>query len=63
MLHFKENQNITYFFLLLFLFRLQGASKVVFYHNRSISKALIDLFPDVGLEEAKFWTPNCKCLS
>lgn len=33
---------------------LQKASRVLFYHNGSVSQALIDLFPEIGLEKSKF---------
>ena len=28
------------------------------YHNYSVTQALIDLFPDIGLDEAKFAKPG-----
>lgn len=37
-----------------YLFTLiKGARTVLFYHDNSISKALIDLFPNIGLDKAK----------
>eukprot|EP00026_Physarum_polycephalum_P001397 Phypoly_transcript_01398.p1 GENE.Phypoly_transcript_01398~~Phypoly_transcript_01398.p1 ORF type:complete len:808 (+),score=111.44 Phypoly_transcript_01398:465-2888(+) len=36
---------------------LPGARRVLFYHNYSVTKALLDLFPDIGLENAKFPRP------
>eukprot|EP00026_Physarum_polycephalum_P000178 Phypoly_transcript_00178.p1 GENE.Phypoly_transcript_00178~~Phypoly_transcript_00178.p1 ORF type:complete len:1068 (-),score=137.60 Phypoly_transcript_00178:3031-5769(-) len=32
------------------------SSRVLFYHNSSISKALSDLFPDIGIDATKKWT-------
>eukprot|EP00026_Physarum_polycephalum_P003383 Phypoly_transcript_03394.p1 GENE.Phypoly_transcript_03394~~Phypoly_transcript_03394.p1 ORF type:complete len:728 (+),score=54.40 Phypoly_transcript_03394:224-2407(+) len=32
----------------------KGASRVLWYHNDSVSKALLDLFPDIGLEKECF---------
>jgi exonuclease V gamma subunit len=32
----------------------KGTRSVIYYHNNSVSKALIDLFPDIGLEMSKF---------
>jgi hypothetical protein len=31
----------------------QDASKVVGHHNNSVSKALLDLFPEIGLQKSK----------
>eukprot|EP00026_Physarum_polycephalum_P001458 Phypoly_transcript_01460.p1 GENE.Phypoly_transcript_01460~~Phypoly_transcript_01460.p1 ORF type:complete len:826 (+),score=126.37 Phypoly_transcript_01460:385-2862(+) len=33
-----------------------GISTVLYYHNNSASAALIELFPDIGLEKDKLWT-------
>eukprot|EP00026_Physarum_polycephalum_P002695 Phypoly_transcript_02703.p1 GENE.Phypoly_transcript_02703~~Phypoly_transcript_02703.p1 ORF type:complete len:811 (+),score=66.41 Phypoly_transcript_02703:184-2616(+) len=33
---------------------IKGLQGVLTYHERSISKALVDLFPDIGLERSKF---------
>eukprot|EP00026_Physarum_polycephalum_P001051 Phypoly_transcript_01052.p1 GENE.Phypoly_transcript_01052~~Phypoly_transcript_01052.p1 ORF type:complete len:797 (-),score=76.09 Phypoly_transcript_01052:124-2514(-) len=38
----------------------KGASRVLTYHNNSLAQGLLDLFPDIGFERAKFrhntWT-------
>lgn len=33
---------------------LKGSHAVVFHHNNSLLQALLDIFPDIGLEAAKF---------
>jgi hypothetical protein len=35
-----------------FTINLQGARKVIAYHGNSISKALLDLFPNIGLDKS-----------
>ena len=35
------------------LMNIQGLSSVLFYHNASLTKALLDLFPDIGLDAKK----------
>eukprot|EP00026_Physarum_polycephalum_P011168 Phypoly_transcript_11369.p1 GENE.Phypoly_transcript_11369~~Phypoly_transcript_11369.p1 ORF type:complete len:392 (+),score=44.19 Phypoly_transcript_11369:39-1178(+) len=35
-----------------------GAYRVLMYHRNSISRALIDLFPEIGLDKSKFWNAN-----
>eukprot|EP00026_Physarum_polycephalum_P003063 Phypoly_transcript_03072.p1 GENE.Phypoly_transcript_03072~~Phypoly_transcript_03072.p1 ORF type:complete len:815 (+),score=91.36 Phypoly_transcript_03072:101-2545(+) len=35
----------------------KGASRVLFYHNASVSKALLDLFPNIGLRVERFSKP------
>lgn len=37
----------------LFLIFTKGASRVMFHYGGSISKALVDLFPDIGLQKNK----------
>lgn len=37
----------------------QGAKRVIEYHKQSVAKALIDLFPDIGLEKLHLHTNNC----
>lgn len=36
----------------------KGASGVLFYHNYSVQKALLDLFPNIGLNKTKFDCPT-----
>ena len=36
----------------------QGASHVVYHHKNSVSQALLDLFPDIGLDKSKLF--ECK---
>eukprot|EP00026_Physarum_polycephalum_P000538 Phypoly_transcript_00539.p1 GENE.Phypoly_transcript_00539~~Phypoly_transcript_00539.p1 ORF type:complete len:959 (+),score=132.38 Phypoly_transcript_00539:57-2933(+) len=36
----------------------KGASKVIFYHGRSVAQALVDLFPNIGLRIERFWPAN-----
>jgi hypothetical protein len=36
------------------LIDIKGASSVIYHHKYSITKALIELFPDIGLQEEKF---------
>eukprot|EP00026_Physarum_polycephalum_P001724 Phypoly_transcript_01726.p1 GENE.Phypoly_transcript_01726~~Phypoly_transcript_01726.p1 ORF type:complete len:978 (+),score=124.21 Phypoly_transcript_01726:128-3061(+) len=36
----------------------KGAHSVVYHHNNSVSQALIDLFPDIGLDKMKFWAKS-----
>eukprot|EP00026_Physarum_polycephalum_P002048 Phypoly_transcript_02052.p1 GENE.Phypoly_transcript_02052~~Phypoly_transcript_02052.p1 ORF type:complete len:648 (+),score=89.30 Phypoly_transcript_02052:207-2150(+) len=38
----------------------KGANKVIAYHNGSVSRALIDLFPNIGLVPSKFWRWHAK---
>eukprot|EP00026_Physarum_polycephalum_P002151 Phypoly_transcript_02156.p1 GENE.Phypoly_transcript_02156~~Phypoly_transcript_02156.p1 ORF type:complete len:735 (+),score=101.72 Phypoly_transcript_02156:694-2898(+) len=38
----------------------KGAHRVLQYHNDSLSKALVDLFPDIGLDRSKFWSKSKK---
>ena len=45
-------------FLLFLSFFPKGASVVMSYHNNSVPQALIDLFPDIGVDEDKF-PRNC----
>jgi len=33
---------------------VKGARSVIAYHGQSLSRALMDLFPDIGLEKTKF---------
>eukprot|EP00026_Physarum_polycephalum_P005007 Phypoly_transcript_05033.p1 GENE.Phypoly_transcript_05033~~Phypoly_transcript_05033.p1 ORF type:complete len:665 (+),score=73.56 Phypoly_transcript_05033:296-1996(+) len=33
---------------------IKGAARVLYYHNYKFSRALLDLFPNIGLEETKF---------
>eukprot|EP00026_Physarum_polycephalum_P002873 Phypoly_transcript_02882.p1 GENE.Phypoly_transcript_02882~~Phypoly_transcript_02882.p1 ORF type:complete len:833 (+),score=72.23 Phypoly_transcript_02882:121-2619(+) len=33
----------------------KGAARVLFYHQNSASRALLDLFPDIGLNQDKLW--------
>jgi hypothetical protein len=33
---------------------LQGVAKIIHYHQDSVAKALMDLFPDVGFDKSKF---------
>ena len=37
----------------------QGIQSVMSYHSNSISKALADLFPDIGLDRSKFKEHKC----
>ena len=48
------------YLLLLFLFSLfwQGLRGVLSYHEYSLAKALVDLFPDVGLDFSKIHVPR-----
>eukprot|EP00026_Physarum_polycephalum_P003664 Phypoly_transcript_03677.p1 GENE.Phypoly_transcript_03677~~Phypoly_transcript_03677.p1 ORF type:complete len:748 (+),score=79.94 Phypoly_transcript_03677:247-2244(+) len=36
------------------IMRAKGGVRVLAYHDRNLSKALLDLFPDIGLERSKF---------
>lgn len=36
---------------------VQGAKRVLSYHGNSVSKALMDLFPNIGLDRSKFNFP------
>lgn len=38
---------------------MQGASRILRYHKNSISEALHDLFPNIGLDRTKF---RVKCI-
>ena len=40
------------------LMKHKGATKIIHYHKRRISRALLDLFPDIGLEKSRF--KSCK---
>eukprot|EP00026_Physarum_polycephalum_P001329 Phypoly_transcript_01330.p1 GENE.Phypoly_transcript_01330~~Phypoly_transcript_01330.p1 ORF type:complete len:878 (+),score=128.72 Phypoly_transcript_01330:456-3089(+) len=33
----------------------EGAFEVILHHGRSVSRSLLELFPDIGLEKTKFW--------
>jgi hypothetical protein len=33
---------------------VQGAARVIYYHNNNLAQALLDLFPDIGLVAEKF---------
>ena len=35
---------------------LQGASRVLAHHNGSLATALLDLFPDIGLQKERLWS-------
>ena len=37
-------------FLTSLFLSLQGATRVLRYHSNSVAKALVDLFPDIGLD-------------
>lgn len=37
-----------------FIFILKGGSRVLYYSNNSVPKALVELFPDIGLDKTKF---------
>src|SRR3978361_633346 len=38
----------------------KGIGRVIFYHKHSVAKALLDLFPNIGLDKTKFQTKrNC----
>ena len=34
---------------------LKGATRVIHYHKHSVSQALVDLFPSIGLQKSNFW--------
>eukprot|EP00026_Physarum_polycephalum_P005354 Phypoly_transcript_05386.p1 GENE.Phypoly_transcript_05386~~Phypoly_transcript_05386.p1 ORF type:complete len:586 (+),score=95.25 Phypoly_transcript_05386:3-1760(+) len=36
----------------------KGAARVVFYHENNVAKALLDLFPNIGLEKSKLTFPR-----
>ena len=33
---------------------VKGANRVISYHDNSVTTALLELFPDIGLERTKF---------
>ena len=37
----------------------KGIQSVIAYHNNSISKTLVDLYPAIGLDRSKFKTHKC----
>jgi len=37
---------------------VKGASTVIDYHDNSIKTALLELFPDIGLEKGRFFIFN-----
>ena len=39
---------------------MQGASGVIYHHQNNVTQALLDLFPDIGLQKTIFWA---KCMS
>lgn len=48
--------------------QFQGATTVLRHYNKSIPAALMDVFPDIGLEKKKFQSsysinPHCFCLN
>eukprot|EP00026_Physarum_polycephalum_P004524 Phypoly_transcript_04545.p2 GENE.Phypoly_transcript_04545~~Phypoly_transcript_04545.p2 ORF type:complete len:226 (+),score=15.15 Phypoly_transcript_04545:1408-2085(+) len=36
------------------IMNVKGTRNVILYHNNSVSKALLDLFPSIGIERSKF---------
>jgi len=44
---------------------IKGAIKIISYHKDSLSKALMDLFPNIGLDKMHLWYKSTKyfCLS
>eukprot|EP00026_Physarum_polycephalum_P001731 Phypoly_transcript_01733.p1 GENE.Phypoly_transcript_01733~~Phypoly_transcript_01733.p1 ORF type:complete len:1003 (+),score=155.23 Phypoly_transcript_01733:421-3009(+) len=36
----------------------KGIQRVIKHHNNSVARALIDLFPKIGLEKTKFWVQS-----
>lgn len=52
---FEVTINSFLFLLLIAVLNyLKGAERVTAYHNNSVVKALLDLFPDIGLDKAQF---------
>ena len=52
---------VLFFFASLLIVIMKGAFQVIHYHNDSISAALLDLFPDIGLTKVGFLA-QCKLL-
>lgn len=48
-----KNMMPSYF---LFLIIAKGAFQVMAYHDNSFKTALLDLFPDIGLDTSKIWS-------
>lgn len=46
--------TLTLACVLLYSIVIQGARSVLKHHLNSVSKALLDLFPDIGLDKTKF---------
>jgi hypothetical protein len=46
-------------FCYIFFMLTQGARGVLAYHGQSLSRALLDLFPDIGLDKKKFSARKC----
>eukprot|EP00026_Physarum_polycephalum_P002112 Phypoly_transcript_02116.p1 GENE.Phypoly_transcript_02116~~Phypoly_transcript_02116.p1 ORF type:complete len:954 (+),score=114.83 Phypoly_transcript_02116:59-2920(+) len=36
----------------------KGAASVLYHHQNTVAQALLDLFPDIGLEKSKFWAKS-----
>lgn len=34
---------------------VKDVKRVIYYHNENLSQALLDLFPDIGLQQHKFY--------
>ena len=41
------------FLSILIIILKQGAKRVLFYHKHNIGQALLELFPDIGLDKTK----------
>ena len=36
---------------------------MITHHDNSVAKALLDLFPNIGLDKSLLWTKTVKCMS
>jgi hypothetical protein len=59
---FPFSFSFSFFLFFLFFFSFgffyQGHKGVLLYHDRSVTKALLDLFPNIGLEKDKIPIPS-----
>lgn len=46
--------KVQYTKLRAFIYILKGGSRVLYYSNNSVPKALVELFPNIGLDKTKF---------
>ena len=51
--YLATNIPFLFVFFFVFVFVFQGANSIIFYHE-TIPRALLDLFPNIGLDKSRF---------